>query len=446
MRRFGLFLVLATFISASLLNWGHFKPLASDGDVPTGSGSRHVPTLHEGYAAVAKDYPGFAGVYVDGDELIILFRGDPSASVDQVQGSVAERLGDQSLRELRPAYRQVRYDFVQLSEWYSSMFSESTLIPGLVSAGIDEINGTVVLGVTDVSAAESIAVQQAKKHGVPADALSLVRRARPSWHAACVVEPPSGTLSDCYRPIVGGIEVRASDPITGGPLEHGKCTLGFIAVKLNLTRGFVTNAHCTKTPGIVDGIGTPFGQQYASEYAGRETQDPAFFQGGAGDPYCTDPSALCRYSDAAFITKSSDVTDQLGRIAWAQQGSTTWNGTSKFQITGTAGIVSGQTLRLVGITSGNASGTVLQAPNNCVTIYHGFYSGAHHWLVCQAVLGLTTADGDSGSPVFALGQNGAVTLKGIAWGGSPGVTFVSAIGGVTRWTDLGPLYVCVTSC
>jgi len=217
------------------------------------------------------------------------------------------------------------------------------------------------------------------------------------------------TLRDRAPDIVGGLQIRFSQYL---------CSLGFPAFR-NGVRGFVTASHCSDNQGAVDG--TTYYQpldQVAGDFIGTEIADPPYVRNGKNCP----KGKKCRQSDANFSRSDGQRAVTIGQIARTiALGSLEIDSANPYTITGKGVAEVGATANKVGRTTGWTQGTVT---NTCVNTG---VSGTSIVLICQTFVsggGVIVGGGDSGSPVFRVGNN-SVTLLGVLWGGNQsGTQFV----------------------
>jgi hypothetical protein len=391
------------------------KAVTDDSQVLQSSNS--IDELLEGsvegmYAKIAKDIPEFAGMYIDKDTLYINIANKTDTLQVASRSEVEQVFGEDLLTEYNIAYRNVEYGFGQLKEWYGPFLQAISSVEGVTLITIDEQNNRLKVGIEDFGRKADVE-EAVAKNGVPLDAIKVVQN---NYFV------PNATLNDLTRPLLGGLR------ITYGA---SACTLGFGGNRSG-TLGFVTASHCTTNMGQNDG--TVFNQ--GGDYIGTEssTSDPAFFTGGA----C--PSGkYCRYSDSAFINKSSSDTMSIGKIAKPTASDHTepidWNGIDKYRIVGERPPIDGEIVEKVGKTTGRTAGNVLD------TGVIGVPS-PNYWILDQVTTNYSSADGDSGSPVFRVTNSpntGDVLLLGIHWGSDSGISMFSPIGknNIKRTTELG---------
>lgn len=421
--------ILATFaiFAASTIDIGQHPAFSAARTSPAiDASANHDQRL----LALSDRFPTFGGLFVEGTSLVVFETVKDSIDASDFRLALATLLGDEfgpdELARLTVEVRDAQFSFPQLKQWELAIANQVSKLGDEVQISyVDDRSNQVHFAVTTPQAQQEIA-GIANGAGVPQAALTVE-----------VTLPLSPYLRSDRPALVGGLQ------ISKGIAPSGQCSLGFFAIR-NGIRGFVTAHHCTNYWGQVDPYsppGMPFGQAGASRFAGRETVDPAFT---TGIPNCP-ANFSCRNTDSIFAAKNTSFPDELGRIAWPPQGSYVWNGTSKFQIVNTGTFGAPQPIYKVGRTTGNTAGT---SADTCVLRYSYPYA-----YVCEAVVtNMVAWLGDSGAPMFAVGANGQVTLKGILTSGNapaqgqpaPIVT-VSQINYIR--TELGGTWsVCVSTC
>jgi hypothetical protein len=398
----------------AVISAGNSNPAALPGPAQTDE----IETSDDRFAEVARQVPGFGGMFFDQDgtlQVYMLGQKEPvneamTAFLDDVitrEVGRGERLSGRGVEIL-----EGQYDFLALHRWQQQMSPAVLTLPGVVFTDIDETTNRLRIGITDSPGMTEAVGEYLSKLGVPREAV-LISETKEVWPE----------LRNRRRPLRGGLQINF-----GGFL----CTLGFVASRQGIT-GFVTNSHCTNTQGGVEG--TVYHQSSASgttNRIGQEVADPTYFTGGS----CP-AGRRCRFSDSSFARvphpSGPSVTTALGTIARPPVGSFTWNGVDTFTITAEAAPVVGQSVTKVGRTTGRTSGTVQQTCANFNV------AGSNITQLCQSRASFASAGGDSGSPVFRITALPNVTLVGIHWG-SGGV--FSPITGIQRSGELGSVSTC----
>jgi hypothetical protein len=349
--------------------------------------------------------PGFGGLFYDAEGYPNVYLRDTKAAPAL---AALKSWGEGEVRVL-----QGRYDFAQLVAWKRALRPAVLGQPGVVFLDADETRNRVVVGVdgTQAKSLDTGGLDKAlARKGVPREAVlyqevPAIRYLTGVWTDQ-VKKPATSTIQSAARPVPGGVQIIFLDL----PLAYF-CTAGFNAY-LDGDFGFVTNSHCTKSRGAVDGTtyaqgNDPFGATVATEIA-----DPPYF---TGDP-C--PGGYqCRYSDSSFAQYNTSNLGSLGKLARTSSrglvtGSITLKpSTSRFSISGTASALSGQTVNKIGVTSGWTYGPIVAT---CADIG---VSGTTNGLLCQNIVRAGSDHGDSGSPVFSWTTGNNVKLLGILWGG-----------------------------
>lgn len=376
----------------------------------------HTRTVDERYSLIARDVPGFGGMYQDETGTLNVYLVDP-AQEERARGAIASVMARESAgRGLR--VRQGMFGFAELEGWRRKLPAVMA-IEGVVLSDIDERQNRLRVGVANEAAGQRVR-EMLGRLGIPKDAV-VVDEADPIRRTV--------TLRDRVRSTQGGLQIAFSGSL---------CTLGF-NVSRNFTPGFVTNSHCTNVQGGVES--TEYFQPVvgSNNYIGVEVIDPPYAPAGAVIGGYTCPAGRrCRFSDAAFVQNTQDQAQ--GYVArptfrGRYSGSITIGSNGPFVFTSQSGVVfSGSQVDKVGRTTGWTYGPVT---SSCVDVN---VDNSDITLFCQNLVDAGAGPGDSGSPVFTWdgGAYGLSTLHGILWGGT-GTSFAfSTIGNVER--ELGCLH------
>jgi hypothetical protein len=381
-----------------------------------------IETSDDILAAVARQVPGFAGMFIGPDETLQVYmaghRGPADAATMALLDHVitrevgrGERLSNKGMEII-----EAQYDFLTLHNWHRQMSPEVLDVNGVVFTDLDEKTNRLRIGVTASKEALEAVEKSLAGLGVPREMVEID-----------VTEEINLTLRNRRRPLRGGLQINF-----GGFL----CTLGFIATRAGVN-GFVTNSHCTTTQGGVQN--TVYHQPSASgttNRVGQEIADPTYFTGGQ----CP-AGRRCRFSDSSFARvphpSGPAVTTARGTIARPAVNSFNWNGVDVFNITSEGNAVVGQSVTKVGRTTGRTVGTVSQT---CVNTN---VSGSTITQLCQTFANYGNGGGDSGSPVFRITTLPSVILSGINWGGNGTISVFSPITQIQQ--ELGALNTCAGS-
>lgn len=387
---------------------------------PTGAGGDLVPARSQRSAApdqkaLARDVPGFGGVYVAEDGIPTVYLTDPSQR-GAAQRAVTGYLQRHGLEATGLRVKQAAFDLEQLDRWFLAASPEVLAVSGTVYMDLDEANNRLTVGVSDPGARAGVR-SALTGLGIPESAYATVA-AEPIRFVA--------TLRDRVRPVIGGLQIH---------FHIFLCTLGFNAIQGG-AESFITNSHCTMKQGGVED--TEYAQPLFSaidNFIGTEVADPPYQIGGD----C--PRGFrCRFSDSSRARYAEGVEHELGMIVRTEgpdTGSLEIDGT--FRIRGeTANPVLGQIVNKMGRTTGWTSGRVT------ATCVDTGVSASNFLFYCQSFVendagSVVVGAGDSGSPVFERTGGPNVQLHGILWGGNgPGTLFVySPLSGIE--TELGPL-------
>lgn len=244
-----------------------------------------------------------------------------------------------------------------------------------------------------------------------------------------VMEPmrAAATLNDPWLPNApAGVGINYYDAF-GGP--HG-CTMGPTAIRLfagAYHNGFVTNSHCTKYTGGVEG--TVFSQGLPTDpLIGDEQADPLW------NVTPCPAGRICRHSDSAFVTGNpySGTGVSVGNIArpnnYCSLPTTTCSITidpsnPRIKISPRVTPVLGAHFEKVGRITGWTYGPVSYTSVNANA------AGTNRTLLSEYYVNAAMFEGDSGSPVFTWNGT-SQPLGGIMWGGNSS-TFV-----FSYWSDV----------
>lgn len=371
---------------------------------------------------IARDVPGFGGFFIDiPTQRLQVWLRDPGAETDASKSALRREIGDHPLYdESKIDFRTGQYGFLQLQEWHDQLLQTVFSFRGVVSIDNQEAENRIIIGATNETARSQVQ-KLVLELDIPEDAVRI-EITQPL--------PPTSSLQDPHRPILGGLQIRRAN-------NDYQCTLGFIANR-NGVPGFVTNSHCTVEFAQVDG--SVFHQPYdlgSSTRIGVEAVDPPLWYPGGGPPLCPEPEG-CRYTDAAWIQLDPGTSYSLGWIARPPWYSTTWNGGNFFRIAAIGSPIVGQNVAKLGMTTGLQAGQVTAINVNA---YVGSTDGP--LLLAQHFTNIGSGPYDSGGPVFSIpgAGNYDVTLYGISWGGtsSPAVSAFSDVQYMRFSQELGPL-------
>jgi hypothetical protein len=406
--------------------------------------SRALPlTIDDEFAALSDSIPGFGGWFVDANGQPTVYLRDPNV-LNVAEGRLRARVqlavrNSAGVDGNRLAMRQGAYDFRQLYDW--KQIAETILATERAAVFVDanEALNRVQVAISDAAAAGSIS-ERLQEQGVPKGAVVFT-----------VVDPVRlyTDLSDRIRPIPAGVQLWSS--------PAGPCTLGFSASQNpEGPMGFVTNSHCTAAFGNAN-ASTIFYQNNSPHPIGLEIEDPSPWQltPGCIAWVASNPTGICRFSDAAFVDYRYVATDSvdfgyiartLSRGAPGVSGSKTIDPNNRhFEIASKYySVPTGVYIESVGITNGWTTHLVT---NSCNTV---IVPGSK-LLWCQVVTNGKAGPGDSGKPMFGYdycddGQlqrpdgTKCVRLAGIVWGGSgSSIVYVSPILGIEY--DMGGMAV-----
>jgi hypothetical protein len=197
-----------------------------------------IETSDERLAAVARQVPGFGGMFFDQDGTLQVYmtdqKGPASASLVSLLDDVitrevgkGERLSSSGVEVL-----EGQYGFLELYNWQAQMSPAVLALPEVVFTDIDETMNRLRIGITDSPGMSEAVEKYLAELNVPRKAVLISE-----------TKPVIPELRNARRPLRGGLQINFGNFL---------CTLGFPAVRQGVT-GFVTNSHCTNTQGGVEG-------------------------------------------------------------------------------------------------------------------------------------------------------------------------------------------------
>jgi hypothetical protein len=421
-------LVAAVTFTSACSDVAPTEPFAADVGGPqlfrgtTQDMSQFVSPLEAAFLQIAKDVPGFGGLFYDqAGALNVYLTADAQPQATRALGGhLAALQVDPEAQPVR--VRRGEYDFIQLN----AMHQRARVVLGLggvVFTDADEARNRLVVGVENDAAAADVENALAIL-GIPREAVIIQRTGR--------IELDQG-LRDAVRPIPGGVQI--------GFDRDGStfiCTLGFNvrAPAAPNVRGFVTNSHCSRARSQM--LSTPYWQpsRTAANFIGEEVHDLPFHSGGD----CP-AGRVCRYSDALGVQYAAAVPTadiDFGRIARTTFSGTTEAGSlqidpanPRWQIVAENVTMVGQELHKTVRTSGWTRGPVTAT---CVNTN----LSPNITLFCQDRITNLRQGGDSGSPYYRrIGEGNDVALAGVHWGGSGFDAIMSPIQNI-RFENQGP--------
>lgn len=377
-------------------------------------GGRNERGIEDDILRMEAEVPGLGGVFKENGKIIVLVpqtavsatvmaglaRASSLLTVDPItRGNIArgERI------ELRPA----TYSFSQLIVWEELVGGAMNRSGHISFTDADERTNRVSIGITsDQYRGEVVAAAQ--KTGVPVDAIDI--QVRP-------LERPMSTLRSKWNsssnPTKGGVQIANAG--------SGICTLGWNVHRGpdfpddGAEEGFFTTGHCVYgQPGA--GITGPIYQPLSTQI-GYITQNPAWNVSNAlcDYAYCTQVDAMyVTYDDPSISSKTLAQTSSVGLSN--TNGSITYSGIWA-NLTGTNySFFVGDYVDKMGRTTGWTRGTLYAT---CQKTNVGA-SGYSSWTVLCAnkVSGAAFGQGDSGGPVFQIGEGGVIVRQGTLFSGT----------------------------
>ncbi len=400
----------------------------------------HVRPGEQAFRDLARQVPAFAGFYLNGNRELVVLLTEPSrgeamrAALVPVLQQLAVERNNPGARIPKIVFQKAEYSFAQLSEWRDRIAPIFDL-EAVVLLDLDEQHNRLTVGLKDESGRPDVGAR-VRELGIPPRAVHLTVVGEPTSLAAGHTATASTSSQGCYslqeycRPLIGGYQISF---LQDG--KQGGCTLGFGAIRNGSELGFITNAHCSDDEWNLDY--TPYYQPH-NRFAqiGYESVDPR----GWGFWSNCEFAYVCRDSDANFVRTGAGVEVDVGYIARTLGGGPFYVDPARprLTITGTSKVYGGETVYMMGRTSGWLSGRIVKT---CADIKKT-WEARWHKVLCQDVHNGNIDYGDSGSPVFLWNGADHITLLGVNWGRN-GITrdhtYYSPIANIRK--DLGSLEV-----
>jgi hypothetical protein len=376
-----------------------------------------APSVDEQLAGVARDVPGFGGMFFDENGDLAIYLVHPEHK-DAATRRLAEVFGTERLRSREPAegrgadkrklaagevrVLQGQYGFDELEQWRRSAAGVLN-VEGVVFTDVDESRNRIVIGISDPKA-KGQARSTLKSLGVPAGAVDFEDIEAPR---------PLATLGDYFGPVLGGLAISNSGR---------NCSFGFNAW-WGPYQGFVTASHCSSSFGSMDSSTFNLLGTYAIGY---EMRDPPFYT--SIFPWDCPWGRRCRQSDATFVYNPGWIGSQYARIArtTSSNGSVTIDPAAPTMTIASEqwNPVMNQDLDKVGAATGWTFGRLT---GTCIDVN---VPGTNVTLKCQNRVSAIASAGDSGAPVFEWHPDGNVYLAGILALGNGTSYFYSPIGNI----------------
>lgn len=393
------------------------------------------------WADLAKQVPGFGGMYFNDDgDLVVVLKDTTAtaAAAAHLAGYVGQSHRPKFLptpHQPRMLFAQGRYDYRELLQFKDrASASLAAQSQQLTSVAIDEIANDVVIGVEMASAVAAVK-ETASASNTPANAIRVVQAERSHATSDTI------KLTNNVTPLVGGNQVW-----TGGTF----CTLGIpVSYQTASTFGFLTAGHCVWANNMQ--AGDTLFELADSTFTLSTHSIGTLVDGGYLTFTCSHGANICRWADAALVGFKAGVTFHLGAVAhgydvavgpggggspiyWSTHwgtplaldhrvywGSSTSGPFEMDAVETSGGEVVGQWVNKIGIISGWTYGKIYNAAMDDNT-------DSGYWILGSVRVSAGCYKGDSGSPVwFADGNtkadgNLAATWLGILFAGDSATT------------------------
>ncbi len=371
---------------------------------------------------VANKVPEYAGSYVEGSTLVVRVVGGSSTAAEKARTQLAASLHAPEMSDQPLEVQSADYSFKQLRDWYETSRMDVLGIDGVTFGDIDERTNKIAIGVEDLASVEPVVRNKIDDLGIPQAVVTVEQRNPPTL---------ASSVRDWHRPLLGGLQIQSLR-------TFGLCTLGFVMVRAGF-EGYVTASHCGIFHQLTgDGYGQPTGE-LTSWYIGWEVDDANYIPGGLWNP-CP-PGDGCVWVDAEADRRLVQA-GAVNRGYIARTGilsTTSWDGVSKWRITGERTGTVGEEVGKQGRSSGLSFGTITRS---CADIL----ATDDIWRLCswQAEFNASIVSGDSGSPVFHRVSTGSTDVKllGILWGGSGFTGNYSPLASMQKPEEFGPMTNC----
>lgn len=350
------------------------------------------------WSAIARNVPGFGGVWMDGDTLVIAMS-RPSGAPLIRDAALAWLLSGGRSDLLRKPHRlvSVRHDIAELESYLVQLATTAVSTPAVVALWIDPKRSRAMVGVADTATLRFVR-QHALSKGVPVDAYD-VELQTPLGNVSCT------TLQSACSPLVAGLRVVN---ISG----NSECTLGLVGWKVDSLQPsqpdtsykvVMSASHCTSTQTQV--AGDVAFQPGPSRDIGYEVDEAPVY----GATYCEQfPPYVypqCRYADVAVYRVRDSVAVAGGYTALANsvKGSMvpSYLGSALYTGSGVIGVLVGEGIVRIGATSGQKSGVVT---TDCIDRRYGFTT---LWTFCMQRANVSASLGDSGGLVYMPSGGGS---------------------------------------
>ena len=286
--------------------------------------------------------------------------------------------------------REVNYSYSELYDWYQIIREDIFKFNGIVGADIDEIENKI-----------SIYIDNSSNESLKWNIKSLFSSNNIPMYALTFLESKpvitNVSLRDRSTSMRGGLQIFRR----AGSIIHF-CTAGFVT-QINGIRGFLTNAHCTSSQGIVND-GTIFEQGTYSDSV--ILGSPALESASTG--ICS--SKICYNTDAAFIPLPDSMPSSEyvlkskylnARELEIKTGSNSiWTSLyfpEDINLGDRAAVIAGDAAFKTGRTTGTTSGIVTRV---CIDVNVGLSNRYICQMEVEGDSGRFSDSGDSGSPVL----------------------------------------------
>ncbi|MFZ5813708.1 MAG: hypothetical protein ACOY93_00210 [Bacillota bacterium] len=192
-------------------------------------------TLDQQFAQIAERVPGFAGLHIAGDAVVISLK-EP-ARLLEARREVEQILGPEVLKNRRLTFQAASWDFLQLAEWYRQLQDQVWQVGSVNWTDIDERYNVIRIGVGTLEGRARLE-QVIQRSGVPREAVVIdlpegaLSERNPLAGCQTGERPPEGAPSHGYRLALSPAELKPGIEITlrvEGAREQDQLTSGVAA-------------------------------------------------------------------------------------------------------------------------------------------------------------------------------------------------------------------------
>lgn len=375
----------------------------------------------------AKNVPGFAGYYISDGRLKV------RSKTRQVSPTL--RLPSNPNSTVWPTDAEAAdWSFVELARW-NRPFRKVVTQFRWQTLDIDEKLNRLTAHVADIASVQAALT----KAGVPANVYLLTDTNSPltDGDAVAAASPSPLPLSPSLAAMACTSIRSACNPIWGGLEVHNVQanklgTLSFNVDHWSYGDSFLTVTHIEPAAmGVA--TGSTIRQPQNGNAIGTEVYDRPFISSSDMPAGVCPDNHSCRWADVAVYQYNSGIANDLGRVAKVT-ATRSFSVSGSWPVTHERSPIQGETLKLLGRTSGLRSGTV-----EATCVDYNWPGADNTTLLCQYRHSYGLDGGDSGGPLYRQG-NTVIEIAGIAHSQGDGIfeddTWFSPMSGIRK--DINP--------